>query len=86
MLLNRERHPAPAPRFTAVPALLLAALAVLIPASVELANAVPDTGVTVTGVRSWPAPANTRVVFDLSGEVTLVAPDSGRTNEHPASP
>jgi N-acetylmuramoyl-L-alanine amidase len=35
----------------------------------------------VTGVRSWPAPANTRVVFDLSGEATLVAPDSGRTHE-----
>jgi N-acetylmuramoyl-L-alanine amidase len=37
--------------------------------------------VTVTGVRSWPAPANTRVVFDFSAEVMLVAPDSGRTKE-----
>jgi N-acetylmuramoyl-L-alanine amidase len=32
---------------------------------------------TLTSVRSWSAPSNTRVVFDFSGRVTLVTPDSG---------
>ena len=32
---------------------------------------------TLTSVRSWSAPSNTRVVFDFSSPVTLVAPDSG---------
>jgi N-acetylmuramoyl-L-alanine amidase len=34
-------------------------------------------GVFLTGVRSWSAPSSTRVVFDFSAPVMLVAPDSG---------
>jgi N-acetylmuramoyl-L-alanine amidase len=33
--------------------------------------------VFLTGLRSWSAPASTRVVFDFSAPVTPVAPDSG---------
>jgi N-acetylmuramoyl-L-alanine amidase len=69
----------PAPWWIAAPALLLMALGA--PPALPQGGAVPGAAVKVTGVRSWPAPANTRVVFDLSGEVTLVAPDSGRTHE-----
>ena len=68
----------PAPRWSAAPVLLLALMTT--PALAQPAGNAGG-GVTVTGVRSWPAPANTRVVFDLSGPVTLVAPDSGRTHE-----
>ena len=75
---RRLRFPAPAPRWIAAPALLLAVLGAR---SAHPASAAPGPGVTVTGVRSWPAPANTRVVFDFTGEVTLVAPDSGVTRE-----
>lgn len=64
-----------APWWLAVSALLLAAL------SATPSGAAPGDAVTLTGVRSWPAPANTRVVFDFTSEVTLVAPDSGRTYE-----
>jgi N-acetylmuramoyl-L-alanine amidase len=67
----------PAPWWIAAPALLLLALG----ASQALPQAGAGATVKVTAVRSWPAPANTRVVFDLSGEVTLVAPDSGRSHE-----
>jgi N-acetylmuramoyl-L-alanine amidase len=35
--------------------------------------------VALTGLRSWSAPTNTRIVFDFSAPVTLVAPDSGTT-------
>jgi len=66
---------APASRWTAAPALLLAALL----AAGAAPGAASGAAVTVTAVRSWPGPANTRVVFDLSAEATLVAPDSGRT-------
>ena len=34
-------------------------------------------GVVLTGMRSWSAPADTRVVFEFSHTVTAVAPDSG---------
>ncbi len=37
--------------------------------------------VTLQSVRSWASPTHTRVVFDLSDEVTPIAPDSGRTAE-----
>ena len=37
----------------------------------------PAGPLTLTSVRCWSAPSNTRVVFDFSGRVTLVAPDSG---------
>jgi N-acetylmuramoyl-L-alanine amidase len=69
----------PAPWWIAAPALLLMALGAS--PALSQGGAVPGAAVTVTGVRSWPAPATTRVVFDLSGDVTLVAPDSGRTRE-----
>jgi N-acetylmuramoyl-L-alanine amidase len=35
-------------------------------------------GVFLTGLRSWSAPASTRIVFDFSAPVTPVAPDSGQ--------
>ncbi len=42
------------------------------------ANAPAAPGrVTVTGLRCWSAPSNTRLVLDFSSEVTPVAPDSG---------
>lgn len=37
----------------------------------------PAHPVSVTGLRSWSAPTSTRIVFDFSGEVNAVAPDSG---------
>jgi N-acetylmuramoyl-L-alanine amidase len=37
--------------------------------------------VTLQSVRSWAAPTHTRIVFDLSTNVTPIAPDSGRTRE-----
>ncbi len=35
----------------------------------------------LTALRSWSAPANTRVVFDFSVDVTPIAPDSGFSRE-----
>ncbi|HEY2954274.1 MAG TPA: N-acetylmuramoyl-L-alanine amidase [Candidatus Eisenbacteria bacterium] len=55
-----------------------AAAALLLAAAAGAATADP---VTLTGARSWSAPANTRVVFDFSSDVTPVAPDSGVTHE-----
>jgi len=34
-------------------------------------------GVQLTGMRAWPAPAGTRIVFEFSADVVPVAPDSG---------
>src|SRR2546423_7101958 len=36
---------------------------------------------TVTSLRAWSAPTTTRVVFDLSGDVAPVMPDSGVSRE-----
>ena len=36
---------------------------------------------TLTGLRSWSAPSNTRIVLAFSATVTPVAPDSGRSRE-----
>ena len=36
---------------------------------------------TLTGVRSFSGPENTRIVFELSHAVMFVAPDSGETNQ-----
>ena len=47
--------------------------------AVLLAPALAARGVFLTGLRSWSAPASTRVVFDFSAPVTPVAPDSGRS-------
>lgn len=37
--------------------------------------------VTLQSVRSWSSPTHTRIVFDLSSDITPIAPDSGRTAE-----
>jgi N-acetylmuramoyl-L-alanine amidase len=37
--------------------------------------------VTLQSVRSWSSPTHTRVVFDLSSDVTPIAPDSGSSSE-----
>src|SRR5262245_16172545 len=36
---------------------------------------------TLTGLKSWSSPANSRVVFDLSAAIAHVAPDSGFSRE-----
>lgn len=45
------------------------------------AHAQDAATVTMTGVRSWSAPVNTRIVVDLDAPVAPVAPDSGETRE-----
>jgi len=52
------------------------ALALLAPGP-RSARADAPPPVTLTSVRSWTAPANTRVVFDFSSPVDAVMPDSG---------
>ncbi len=60
----------------------------IVAASTASANTVTPIGgspsaagsITLTGLRSWSAPTSTRVVFDFSGQVSPVAPDSGVTN------
>jgi N-acetylmuramoyl-L-alanine amidase len=37
--------------------------------------------IALTGLRSWSAPTNTRLVFDFSASVVPVAPDSGATGQ-----
>jgi N-acetylmuramoyl-L-alanine amidase len=66
---------APYRRAALAAALLLAAG----PALLAGRPATAARGVFLTGLRSWSAPASTRVVFDFSAPVTPVAPDSGRT-------
>jgi N-acetylmuramoyl-L-alanine amidase len=36
-----------------------------------------SSGVTLTSLRAWSSPTNTRLVFDFSAPVTLAGPDSG---------
>ena len=51
-------------------------------AAVRADGPVATPGVTtLTGLRSWSAPSNTRVVLAFSATVTPVAPDSGRSRE-----
>lgn len=50
-------------------------IALLAVAGIARADAPPP--LSVTGLRCWSAPANTRVVFDFSGPVDAVMPDSG---------
>jgi len=59
------------------PAVLIAALLLVADPGPAAAAA---RGVFLTGLRSWSAPTSTRVVFDFSAPVTLVAPDSGRSS------
>src|SRR5213596_2812442 len=60
--------------------LLLPAFVVAL-AGWALADTPPGGTVTLSAVRSWSAPENTRVVFDFSRAVTPVAPDSGVSSE-----
>ncbi len=41
------------------------------------ADAPPPEALTLTSLRSWTAPGNTRVVLDFSASVSVVMPDSG---------
>ncbi len=51
-------------------------------AAVRADGPVATPGVTtLTGLRSWSAPSNTRVVLAFSAMVTPVAPDSGKSRE-----
>jgi N-acetylmuramoyl-L-alanine amidase len=66
------------PRRRAAPA---AALLFTVVAGLALLAAGPARaarGVFLTGLRSWSAPASTRIVFDFSAPVEPVVPDSGR--------
>ena len=48
---------------------------------VPAAPALAAEPVTLQSVRSWSSPTHTRIVFDLSSDITPIAPDSGRTAE-----
>lgn len=61
------------------PAVLIAALLLFAGPGVGPGPAVAARGVFLTGLRSRSAPTSTRVVFDFSAPVMLVAPDSGRS-------
>jgi len=50
------------------------------PVPVPVAAAVPRAA-ALTGLKSWTAPAETRIVLSFSGAVTHVSPDSGRSRE-----
>ena len=60
--------------------LMLALLAVAVGAmpADRPASAASSTPASLTSMRSWSAPSNTRIVLDFSAIVTPVAPDSGR--------
>ena len=57
-------------------ALIAALLAVAL-----LAAASATRAAELTGMRSWPAPGGTRLVFDFNTEVTPVAPESGTSSQ-----
>jgi N-acetylmuramoyl-L-alanine amidase len=64
--------------------ILVSSMAVLASAgtaSMSAADGPSSAAVSLTAVRSWASPAGTRVVFDFSGEVIPVAPDSGDSRE-----
>jgi N-acetylmuramoyl-L-alanine amidase len=46
-----------------------------------LAAASATRAAELTGMRSWPAPGGTRLVFDFNTEVTPVAPESGTSSQ-----
>lgn len=73
----------PAPAGLAAAALACVALGLLLAlgATGARADGPPRGTLTLSAVRSWSAPANTRVVFDFSADVTLVAPDSGVSDQ-----
>jgi N-acetylmuramoyl-L-alanine amidase len=75
---------APAARRAAA-ATALALAAVLVPAARDAAAedrpVASGAPLTVTALRLWAAPTNTRVVFDLSAATAPVAPDSGSGRE-----
>jgi N-acetylmuramoyl-L-alanine amidase len=51
--------------------------ALLVAPAFARADSPAAAAVTLSGLRSWAAPGNTRVVFDFSAPVTTVMPDSG---------
>lgn len=61
--------------------ILIITLACVLAASPRSASADAPAGAAVTGVRSWSAPANTRIVFDFSQPVMPVMPDSGTARQ-----
>ena len=63
-------------------ACMLAVAGRAVPASAATtpAESAASRGATVTGLRTWTAPSNTRLVLDFSAEVTPVAPDSGEAS------
>lgn len=67
------------PSRRAIASLLLAAA--LCVAAAGTAVAAPAATVTLSALRSWSAPTNTRLVFDFSSRVAPVAPDSGSTRQ-----
>lgn len=70
-------------RLRVIPTLAVVLLAV---AAVSAAGAA-DPAPTVSGIRAWSAPENTRLVLDFSAEVAPVVPDSGQSNTlHAAFP
>ncbi|MCC6649924.1 MAG: N-acetylmuramoyl-L-alanine amidase [Candidatus Eisenbacteria bacterium] len=57
--------------------ILVLLMATVFAAAPRDARADAPAGLAVTGVRSWSAPASTRIVFDFSETVAPVMPDSG---------
>jgi N-acetylmuramoyl-L-alanine amidase len=66
-------------RNTRLPVVLAFLLGALIPAAGARGEA--RAAVVITGLRSWPSPTGSRVVFDLSDPVIPVSPDSGASRE-----
>jgi len=61
--------------------ILMLALPAALAAKPRSASPPPAPSVRLLAVRSWAAPANTRVVFDFSAPVSGVMPDSGDARE-----
>jgi N-acetylmuramoyl-L-alanine amidase len=64
---------------TALNALLL--LSLVFAATTGPARADAPAPLTMSGVRAWSAPSNTRIVFDFSQVVAPVMPDSGKARQ-----
>lgn len=63
-----------------IPRFLIVGLAVLA-AATGTARADGPAATALTSMRTWASPTGTRVVFDFSAPVTLVAPDTGSSRE-----
>ncbi|MGH7742278.1 MAG: N-acetylmuramoyl-L-alanine amidase family protein [Candidatus Eiseniibacteriota bacterium] len=78
--MSREKSPRAAACLAAVIAVIaVTAASVSLGAVGTNSSGTPSagSGVTLTSLRSWSAPTNTRLVFDFSAPVTLAGPDSG---------